>query len=56
VLGVTRARMTQVMNLLLLALKVQEGILTGTIRASARRLQRLARQTYLQLQTSNEGP
>jgi hypothetical protein len=45
VLGVTRARMTQVMDLLLLPPAVQEGVLTGAVRASERRLRRLTRQT-----------
>ncbi len=36
-LGLTRARLTQVMNLLLLAPEIQERILTGDLRASERR-------------------
>ena len=39
-LGLTRARMTQVMDLLLLAPEIQEGILTGGLRASERALRR----------------
>ena len=37
-LGLTRARLTQVMNLLLLAPKIQERILIGGLRASERSL------------------
>ena len=38
VLGLTRARLTQVMNLLLLAPEVQEQVLAGEIGGSERRL------------------
>lgn len=37
-LGLTRARLTQVMNLLLLAPEVQERVLTGELRATERAL------------------
>ena len=37
-LGLTRARLTQVMNLLLLAPEIQERILSGDLRASERAL------------------
>lgn len=37
-LGLTRARITQVMSLLLLAPEIQEGILAGKVRGSERRL------------------
>ena len=43
-LGLTRARVTQVMNLLLLAPSVQERLLTGEITESERRLRRLVNQ------------
>ncbi len=39
-LGLTRARLTQVMGLLLLAPEIQERILTGDLRASERALRR----------------
>ena len=41
VLGVTRARMTQVMNLLALSPALQERVLDGTLRVSERRLRRV---------------
>ena len=40
-LGVTRARLTQVMNLVLLAPVIQEAMLTGQIRSSERALRRV---------------
>lgn len=53
-LGITRARMTQVMNLLLLPPEIQEGILTGAIRASERRLRARTRRACWRLQTTAE--
>ncbi len=41
-LGLTRARLTQVMGLLLLAPEIQERILVGDLRASERRLRPVA--------------
>ena len=41
ILGVTRARMTQIVNLLNLAPGVQEGLLLGTVNVSERRLRRV---------------
>jgi hypothetical protein len=38
ILGLTRARMTQVMNLLLLEPGIQEGVLLGSLRAPERQL------------------
>ncbi len=38
---VTRARMTQVMNLLSLSADIQESLLSGTLQASERRLREL---------------
>ena len=43
-LGLTRARVTQVMNLLLLAPEIQEQILTVELRASERSLRRVVRE------------
>ena len=40
-LGITDARMTQVMDLMLLSPRIQEGILDGTIEIDAKRAQRL---------------
>ncbi len=40
-LGLTRARLTQVMNLLLLAPKIQEGIATGELVLTERALRRV---------------
>ena len=37
-LGVTRARLTQIMNLLLIATPIQERILRGELKASERRM------------------
>ena len=44
-LGVTRARLTQVMNLLLLAPEVQEQVLAGEIGGSERRLRAVIAQS-----------
>ena len=41
-LGLTRARLTQVMNLLLLAPEVQNGILLGHLKGGERSLRRLS--------------
>ncbi len=41
-LGVTRARMTQIMNPLNLAPRVQEGLLLGDLHLSERRMRALA--------------
>ncbi len=41
-LGVSRARMTQVLNLLNLPPRVQEGLLLGDLHLSERRIRRLA--------------
>jgi hypothetical protein len=38
ILGVTRARMTQVLNLILLAPEIQERVLLGTLEVRERRL------------------
>ena len=43
-LGLTRARLTQVMNLLLLAPEIQEAILLGDMRATERSLRRVVRE------------
>ena len=43
VLGVTRARMTQIVNLLALSPALQERVLDGTLRASERQLRRVVR-------------
>ncbi len=43
-LGLTRARLTQVMGLLLLAPKIQERILSGDLRASERSLRSAVRE------------
>ena len=40
-LGLTRARLTQVMKLLLLSPEIQERLLTGEMRASERKLRRI---------------
>ncbi len=41
ILRVTRARMTQVMNLLSLSAEIQESLLSGKLQVSARRLREL---------------
>lgn len=41
-LGLTRARMSQVMDLLMLAPEIQEGIVTGELRVTERGLRRVA--------------
>ncbi len=41
-LGVTRARMTQILNLLNLPPRVQEGLLLGDLHLSERRIRALA--------------
>ena len=43
-LGVTRARMTQVMGMLNLAVPIQGGLLTGEIQVSERRIRRTVAQ------------
>ena len=43
-LGVTRARLTQVMNLLLLAPEIQEQMLVGEVGATERELRRIVRE------------
>ena len=57
-LGVTRARVTQVMNLLLLAPEIQEAILTGELRFGERGLRAVVRVTDWERQRtyqSNSG-
>ena len=59
-LGITRARLTQVMNLLLLAPEIQEQILTGTLCLSERRLRVVVAETYweqqcIRLRLAQEG-
>ena len=43
-LGVTRARLTQVMNLLLLAPEIQEAVMAGQLRVTERSLRRVVRE------------
>ena len=43
VLGITRARMSQIMNLLLLAPSLQEALLTGSLGLRERQLRRVTR-------------
>ena len=42
-LGITRARVTQIVNMLNLPVDLQEGILTGEVEMSERALRKLAR-------------
>ena len=49
-LGVSRARITQVMNLLLLAPEIQAGILTGELRFGERGLRAVVRVTDWEMQ------
>ena len=51
-LGLTRARLTQVMNLLLLAPEIQERILTGDLRATDRSLRRVVGEPGWKLQAA----
>jgi hypothetical protein len=44
-LGLTRARMSQVMDLLVLAPRIQDAILAGSLRETERTLRRVARVT-----------
>lgn len=50
ILGVTRARLTQVMNLLLLSPRVQESVLRGRLRSTERSLRHLGREANWQEQ------
>jgi hypothetical protein len=52
VLGITRARMTQVMNLLLLAPRIQDGLLLGTLEVPERRLRLALRSADWEAQRS----
>ena len=56
VLGITRARVTQIMNLLLLAPEIQEAILTGRLRAGERSLRRVVREPVWAQQGSLLAP
>ena len=51
-LGLTRARLTQVMNLLLLAPEIQEQLLTGDLRVTERRLRGVVGEPDWKLQLS----
>ena len=53
-LGVTRARMTQVLNLLLLAPEIQERVLNGAMLATERRLRGIVREPHWTEQCHNE--
>ena len=53
-LGLTRARLTQVMSLLLLAPDVQERILAGELRGTERRLRGVVREPHWTEQRHNE--
>ena len=50
VLGVSRARLSQLMDLILLAPDIQEAVLTGTLRTTERKLRLAARNTDWALQ------
>ncbi len=54
-LGLTRARLTQVMNLLLLAPQIQERILTGELRRSERSTRYVVREPVWARQESGEA-
>ena len=52
-LGLTRARMTQIMNLLLLSPEIQARILTGTLKATERGLRAVVKEPGWEVQATN---